>query len=145
MALKPFIGIKKIWYGDVFSAAVTASTLKTWLSSATEVGNSHQDTWSYTEDDPTYTDYVALRGGEKVGTDEGWGSPDSPTIMNMGIVGQTKTGNYIVFSNAAVIGKGNQAEKNIGLGVSAVAMDNPNEGVKADYLFDGTKVEAAGA
>lgn len=81
----------------------------------------------------------------KVGTDEGWGSPDSPTIMNMGIVGQTKTGNYIVFSNAAVIGKGNQAEKNIGLGVSAVAMDNPNEGVKADYLFDGTKVEAAGA
>lgn len=178
MALKPFIGIKKIWYGDVFTAAVTAAALKTWLESATEVKNSHQDTWSYTEDDPTYTDYineltggvyyrdvtakgtktiaftmgeyelddlVALRGGEKVGTDEGWGSPDSPTIMNMGIVGQTKTGNYIVFSNAAVIGKGNQAEKNIGLGVSAVAMDNPNEGVKADYLFDGTKVEAAGA
>lgn len=177
MPLKPFIGIKKIWYGEVFTAAVTAATLKTWLESATEVKNSHQDTWSYTEDDPTYTDYineltggiyyrdvtakgaktiaftmgeyeledlVALRGGMKVGTDEGWGAPDQPTIMNMGVVGQTKTGNYIVFSNAAVIGKGDQQEKNIGLGVAAVAMDNPNEGVKSDYLFDGSKVEAAG-
>ena len=64
MALKPFIGIKKIWYGDVFTAAVTAATLKTWLESATEVRNSHQDTWSYTEDDPTYTDYInELTGG----------------------------------------------------------------------------------
>ena len=64
MALKPFIGIKKIWYGDVFSAAVTASTLKTWLGTATAVSNSHQDTWSYTEDDPTYTDYInELTGG----------------------------------------------------------------------------------
>ena len=164
MALKPFIGIKKIWYGDVFDAAVTASTLKTWLSSATEVGNSHQDTWGYTEDDPTYTDYineltggiyyrdvtakgaktitftmgeyeledlVALRGG-------------APNIVNKGIVGQTKTGNYIVFSNAAIIGKGDQQEKNIGLGVTAVAMDNPNSGVASDYLFDGEKVASAG-
>ena len=164
MALKPFIGIKQIWYGDVFTSAVSASTLKTWLADATEVKNSHQDTWSYTEDDPTYTDYIneltggiyyrdvtakgaktiaftmgeyeledliALRGGE-------------PGIMNMGIVGKTKTGNYIVFSNAAVIGKGNQVEKNIGLGVTAVALDNPNTGVKSDYLFDGAKVDTAG-
>ena len=64
MALKPFIGIKKIWYGDVFAAAVTASTLKTWLGSATEVKNSHQDTWGYTEDDPAFTDYInELTGG----------------------------------------------------------------------------------
>lgn len=177
MALKPFIGIKKIWYGDVFSAAVTASTLKTWLSSATEVGNSHQDTWGYTEDDPTYTDYineltggiyyrdvtakgaktitftmgeyeledlVTLRGGAKVGTDEGWSAASEPNIVNKGIVGQTKTGNYIVFSNAAIIGKGDQQEKNIGLGVTAVAMDNPNSGVASDYLFDGAKVDSAG-
>ena len=63
--------------------------------------------------------------------------------MNLAVVGKTKTGNYIVFTNAAVIGKGNQVEKNIGLGVTAVAMSNPNEGVKADYLFDGSKVDAA--
>lgn len=175
--LKPFIGIKQIWYGDVFDEAVTAANLKTWLGTATEVKNSHQDTWGYTEDDPTYTDYineltgdiyyrdvtakgaktitftmgeydiddlVALRGGEKVGTDDGWSAPSETGIMNMGIVGKTKTGNYIVFSNAAVIGKGNQVEKNIGLGVTAVALSNPNEGVKSDYLFDGAKVEAAG-
>lgn len=175
--LKPFIGIKQIWYGDVFTSAVSAATLKTWLDSATEVKNSHQDTWGYTEDDPAYTDYineltggiyyrdvtakgaktiaftmgeyeladlVALRGGEEVGTDEGWAAPSEAGIMNMGIVGKTKTGNYIVFSNAGVIGKGNQVEKNIGLGVTAVALDNPNTGVKSDYLFDGSKVDAAG-
>ena len=177
MASKLFIGIKQIWYGDAFAAAVTAATLKTWLESATEVKNSHQDTWQYTEDDPAYTDYineltggiyyrdvtakgaktiaftmgeyelddlVALRGGEKVGTDEGWAAPEEVRILNMGVVGKTKTGNYIVFSNAGVIGKGNQVEKNIGLGVTAVAMDNPNKGVKSDYLFDGAKVESAG-
>lgn len=177
MALKPFIGIKKIWYGDVFAAAVTASTLKAWLGTATVVKNSHQDTWGYTEDDPTYTDYineltggiyyrdvtakgaktitftmgeyeledlVTLRGGAKVGTDEGWSAASEPNIVNKGIVGQTKTGNYIVFSNAAIIGKGDQQEKNIGLGVTAVAMDNPNSGVASDYLFDGAKVDSAG-
>ena len=56
--MKPFIGIKKIWYGDVITEAVTKTTLKTWLGTATEVKNSHQDTWQYTEDDPTYTDYI---------------------------------------------------------------------------------------
>lgn len=123
MALKPFIGISQIWYGDVFDAAVTAASLKTWLGTATEVKNSHQDTWQYTEDDPTYTDYinelngeiyyrdvtqkgaktiaftmgewsfddkVALQGGKKVGTDDGWESSDTPSIVNKGIVGKTK-------------------------------------------------------
>lgn len=171
--MKPFIGIKKIWYGNVISEAVTKASLKTLLNSMTEVKNSHQDTWQYTEDDPTYTDYinelngeiyyrdvtqkgaktitftmgewtfddkVALQGGEKVDTDAGWADSDTPSITNQGIVAQTKTGNYIVFTNAAVIAKGAQAEKNIGLGVTAVAMSNTNAGVKSDYLFDGTKV-----
>lgn len=175
--MKPFIGIKKIWYGDVISEAVTKTSLKTLLGSMTEVKNSHQDTWQYTEDDPTYTDYinelngeiyyrdvtqkgaktitftmgewtfddkVALQGGEKVDTDAGWGDSDTPGIINQGIVAQTKTGNYIVFTNAAVIAKGAQAEKNIGLGVTAVAMSNTNAGVKSDYLFDGTKIDAGG-
>lgn len=56
--MKPFIGIKKIWYGDVITSAVTKTSLKTWLGTATEVENSHQNTWAYTEDDPTYTDYI---------------------------------------------------------------------------------------
>lgn len=37
---------------------ITPATLKAWLATATEVKNSHQDTWGYTEDDPTTTDYV---------------------------------------------------------------------------------------
>ena len=56
--MKPFIGIKQLWYGDVITAAVTATTLKTWLTSATEVKNSHQDTFQYTQDDPSVTDYI---------------------------------------------------------------------------------------
>lgn len=35
--MKPFIGIKKIWYGDVISEAVTKTSLKTLLGSMTEV------------------------------------------------------------------------------------------------------------
>ena len=174
--MKPFIGIKKIWYGDVITSAVTKTSLKTWLGTATEVENFHQNTWLYTEDDPTYTDYinelngdiyyrdvtqkgaktitftmgvfsfddkVDLQGGEKVDTDAGWAASDTPGIVNKAIVGQTKTGNYIVFTNAAVIAKGNAVEKNIGLGVTAVAMENPSAGVKSDYMFNGEKVDAA--
>ena len=163
--MKPFIGIKKIWYGDVITSAVTKTSLKTWLGTATEVENSHQNTWLYTEDDGdiyyrdvtqkgaktitftmgvfSFDDKVDLQGGEKVDTDAGWAASDTPGIVNKAIVGQTKTGNYIVFTNAAVIAKGNAVEKNIGLGVTAVAMENPSAGVKSDYMFDGEKVDAA--
>lgn len=173
MALKPFIGIKRLWYGDVIAAAVTKTSLPTTISSMTEVKNSHEDTWGYTEDDPTYTDYinelngeiyfrditrrgantitftmgewsfddkVALEGGEKVDTDAGWGSADTFDTVNKAIVAQTKTGNFIVFTNASIIAKNNQVEKNIGLGVTAVAMTNSNAGVKARYMFDGSQV-----
>ncbi len=178
--MKPFIGIKKIWYGEPVKEAVTAASLKTWLDTATEVKNSHQDTWGYTEDDPAVTDYineltgksyyrdvtangaktiaftlgeysfkdkVALQGGKIVGTGEGdgWESPETPELINKAVVGMTKTGNYVMFTNAGIIGKTNFVEKNMGLGVSAVAMDNPNDGVADEYWFDGEKVNAAGA
>lgn len=175
--MKPFIGIKKIWYGAVITATVTPATLKAWLATATEVKNSHQDTWGYTEDDPTTTDYVneltgkvyykdvtakgaktmaftmgeyafedkkELQGGELVKDEQtvvGWKEPEVAEVINKAVVGMTKTGNYIVFTNAAVIGKGNFVEKNIGLGVSAVAMENPTAGVAGEYWFDGEKVD----
>ena len=133
--MKPFIGIKKIWYGAVITAAVTPASLKTWLGTATEVKNSHQDTWGYTEDDPTTTDYIneltgkvyykdvtakgartmaftmgeysfedkkELQGGELVKDGQavvGWHEPDVAEVINKAIVGQTKTGNYIVFTD----------------------------------------------
>ena len=178
MALKPFIGIKRLWYGDVIAQAVTKTSLPTIIGDMTEVKNSHQDTWGYTQDDPTYTDYinelngeiyfrdvtqrgantitftmgewefadkVALEGGEIVDTDAGWASTDSFDTINKSIVAQTKTGNFIVFTNASIIAKNNQVEKNIGLGVTAVAMTNTNSGVKARYMFkgDGIVLETA--
>lgn len=173
--MKPFIGIKKIWYGDPIAEALTAEKLKTWLGTAKEVINSHQDTWSYTQDDPSVTDYineltgkpyyrditsagnktiaftmgvysfedrVALIGGKLVGEGEGWEAPDTPELIYKAVVGQTKTGNYIVFTNAGIVGKTNAVEKNLGLGVTAVAMDNETEGVADEYMFDGEKVDA---
>ena len=40
MALKPFIGIKRIWYGDVIGEAVTKTSLPTLIADMTEVKNS---------------------------------------------------------------------------------------------------------
>lgn len=172
MALKPFIGIKRIWYGDVIAEAVTKTSLPTIIAEMTEVKNSHQNTWGYSQDDPTYTDYinelngeiyfrdvtqrgantitftmgewefsdkVALEGGELVDTD-GWASTDSFDTINKAVVAQTKTGNFIVFTNASIVAKNNQVEKNIGLGVTAVAMTNSNTGVKARYMFNGANI-----
>ena len=180
--MKPFIGIKKIWYGDSLKTAPTAAGLKDLLKTMTEVNNSHEGTWSYTQDDPSVTDYineltgkpyyrdainagnktiaftmgvysmadrVALQGGEElketVGNKEegvGWKSSSAPQLVYKCIVAETKTGNFIVFTNAGVVAKTNAAEKNLGLGVTAVAMDNENPAVADEYLFDGEKVAA---
>ena len=61
MAKKQFIGIKRIWYTDVITEAVTASLVKRLVGTggtAHEVLNSHQDTWGYEESDPESTEYV---------------------------------------------------------------------------------------
>lgn len=177
--MKPFIGIKQIWYGPVITEALTAANLKTWLAAATEVKNSHQDTWGYTQDDPTITDYineltgkpyyrdmtdegaktiaftmgaysfkdkVELQGGKVIKESEkevGWKAPETPELVYKAVVGRAKTGNYVVFTNAGIVGKSNMVEKNIGLGVSAVAMDNEAEGVADEYWFDGDAVDSA--
>ena len=173
--MKPFIGIKKIWYGEPIAEALTAEKLKTWLGTAKEVTNSHQDTWSYTQDDPSVTDYinelsgkpyyrdmlnagnktitftlgvysfedrVALIGGEVIEEGAGWAAPRNPELVYKAVVGQTKTGNYIVFTNAGIVAKTNTVEKNLGLGVTAVAMDNEVVEVADEYMFDGEKVDA---
>lgn len=169
---KPFIGVKRIWYGDVFKEEPTTTTLQTWLGAAKEVKNSHEGTWSYTHDDADVTDYrnelsgkvyyrdpqsqgdktiaftigaydyetkAALQGGTVIKeTDKavGWKSSDEPVLIQKGIVALTKTGEYIVFTCADIIGKVDTQEKNLGLGISAKAMDNPNDGVADEYWFD---------
>ncbi len=61
---KPFIGLKRVWYGDVVTTVTSPDTgysaaeLKTLISSLTEITNVHQDTWGYDESDPSVTDYI---------------------------------------------------------------------------------------
>lgn len=185
---KPFIGIKRIWYTDPLTEALTPKKLKDMVdgSSLTEVLNSHEGTWGYSQDDPNVTEYknelngqvyyrdktdegaktitfsmgvyewknkVDLQGGkmlDKTGAETsdaaqavGWASSQDLENINKAIIAETKTGNYIVFSNAAIVAKGDQQDKNIALGVSAVAMESETAGVAGEYLFDGNAVKNA--
>lgn len=184
--MKPFIGIKRIWYSDPVTVALIPGKLKAWLKTATEVLNSHEGTWGYSQDDPNVTEYKNelngqpyyrdktdagaktitfsmgvyswknksdLQGGNmldaqgQVTTEEaqavGWSSSEDLVNINKTIVAQTKTGNYIIFSNAAVVSKVDQQEKNLALGVTAVAMESDTDGVEGEYLWDGKAVEDA--
>ena len=142
-------------------------------ASTTKVTNLHQDTWGYAEDDASVTDYInELTGlvyykdvtqagavtisftlGEYAYADKAalQGGTSTATSWNRGgianidkcIIAQTKTGNYIVFPKASILGKGNFVEKNIGLGISAVAMETGVTGLAAEVWFDQTEVEDA--
>lgn len=171
--MKPFIGLKRVWYGAPLTAAPTVATIPTLVQSMTEVKNVHEGTWSYTQDDPATTDYInmltgqpyyrdvtsagnktiaftmgeyefsdlaALSGGEVLENGDGWASSSAPQLYYNSIVAQTKTGNFIVFTNAGLIAKTNAVEQNLGLGVTAVAMDNETAGVAAEYRFKGDKI-----
>lgn len=170
--MEKFIGISQIWYGDVINEELTAAKLKTWIGTATEVKNSHDGTWGYTQDDPSVTDYINeltgkpyhrdkttdgnktitwtsgafefsqkadLQGGTS--DNEHWES-GKVLFVNKAVCAKTKTGNYIVFTNADIIAKSAQQERAIGLGVTAVAMDNETQGVSDEYWFKGSSVDA---
>ncbi len=185
---KPFIGIKRIWYAEPLTEALTPAKLKALLgaTTTTEVKNSHDGTWGYSQDDPSVTEYKNELNGQvyyRDKTDEGaktitfsmgvyswknkkdlqggvmldakgvvtedeseavgWASSQDLLNVNKAIIAQTKTGNYIVFSNGAVVAKGDQQDKNITLGVSAVAMESETEDVKGEYMYDGNAVDSA--
>lgn len=175
--MKPFIGIKQLWYGDVLTNDLTdAAAVATLVQTMTEITNVHEGTWGYSHDDPSVTEYVneltgqpyyrdktslgartinftlgvydfetkaALQGGEVItktvqekSVAVGWKSSGALENVNKCIVAKTKTGNWIVFSNAAIVAKGDQQEKNIGLGITAVCMENDATGVEAEYMFE---------
>lgn len=174
--MKPFIGIKKIWYGSVLTKEPTVAGLLTLIQTMTQVKNSHDGTWGYSQDDPETTDYkneltglvyytdktsdgaqtinftmgvyefadkAELQGGEEIkeSTESvGWKSTTGADLVHKAIVAQTKTGHYIIFSNAAIVAKADVQEKNIGLGVKAIAMESDTDGVSAIYFFNGDKV-----
>lgn len=189
--MKPFIGIKRIWYGPSLTTALTKvaditallakkTTDTTPVPVYTEVTNVHSGTWGYSNDDPDVTDYINeltgqtyyrdkislgaktitftlgvydfqtkadLQGGKvitetKTSGDQqvkvpiGWESDAKLENVNKCIIAQTKTGNWIVFSNASIVGKSDQQDKNIGLGVTAVAQESETANVSAEYLFE---------
>lgn len=68
-------------------------------------------------------------------TDGVWSAPDEIPLVNKAIVAVTKSGNTIVFTNASIVAKAAAASKNIGLGVTAVAMDNNTPGVADEYIL----------
>ena len=71
---KPFIGIKRIWYGEPLAEPNTPAKLAAWLKTATEVLNSHEGTWGYSQDDPSVTEYKNELNGQvyyRDKTDEG--------------------------------------------------------------------------
>lgn len=185
---KPFIGIKRIWYAEPLTVALTPGKLKALLkaTTTTEVLNSHDGTWGYSQDDPSVTEYKNELNGQvyyRDKTDEGaktitfsmgvyswknkkdlqggvmldekgaettdaeqavgWASSQDLSNVNKALIAQTKTGNYIVFSNGAIVAKGDQQDKNIALGISAVAMESETDGVKGEYMYDGSTVDNA--
>ena len=179
---KPFIGIKRLWYGPELTQTLAesltgAAAVKTLVTSEangfTEIKNVHDGTWGYSQDDPSVTDYIneltgkpyyrdktsdgartinftlgvyefsdkaSLQGGTVIkdgGKDVGWKSDGSLENIEKCIVAMTKTGNYIIFSDASIVAKGDQQDKNIGLGITAVCMESENTNVEAEYMFEG--------
>ena len=74
---KPYIGIKRVLYGDaltslpngekVFTAAMLAAMIATVGSASAklkDIQNLHQDTWGYEESDPTVTEYINQLTGQ---------------------------------------------------------------------------------
>ena len=64
---KPFIGIKRLWYGPELTAAqagtlIDGASVKTLVTTQangfTEIKNVHDGTWGYSQDDPSVTDYI---------------------------------------------------------------------------------------
>lgn len=100
-------------------------------------------TISFTMGEYEYSDKAALQGG--TATTTGWDRPAIKENISKCIIAQTKTGNYIVFPNASIIGKGNFTDKNIGLGVTAVAMETGVTGLSAEVWRDKAEVETVPA
>lgn len=92
----------------------------------------------------SFLDKSKLQGGEEVkvsNTSVGWKSKVDNDVIHKGIIAQTKTGNFIVFTNAAIVAKADTQEKNVGLGVVATSMECDNENIAAEYWFDGSSIQ----
>jgi len=106
---------------------------------------------SFTMGEYSYFEMADLQGGTAITADGtpatseseavGWKQSETPEVIEKAVIAQTKTGNYIILTKANIIGKGNFVEKNIGLGVTATALEN--EGVGSYFRFDGSVVDGS--
>lgn len=80
-----------------------------------------------------------LQGGEAA--ESAWASATESTNIIKGVCALTKDGTYIFFPYARIIGKTTMAEKNHGLGVSAVALDPETEGESDEYWVNQDAVD----
>lgn len=100
-------------------------------------------TITFTIGEYDYEDKAALQGGSTIeagGTVVGWKSSGNLENVEKAIIAQTKSGRYIVFSNAAIVAKVDTQEQALGLGITAVAIENPNstieKPIEAEYWFE---------
>lgn len=119
---------------------VNELTGKTYYRDKETDGNK---TIAFTIGEYEYEDKAALQGGEVIKVSEtaiGWKSSGSLTNIEKAIIAQTKTGRFVIFTNALIVAKVDTQEKNLGLGISAVAIENPNstkeKPIEAEYWFD---------
>lgn len=164
--MKPFIGLKRLWYGNPLTAKPTSIELLN-VAGMTEIKNVHQGTWSYTQDDPEVTDYkneltgnnyyrdMTAQGAKNINFTIGeydfdtrvalqggkyengvWEAPTELALINKCIVAQTKTGHYICFPNASIVTKVDTQEKNLGLGIVATAVEDTTNGLADEYWFN---------
>jgi hypothetical protein len=92
-------------------------------------------TISFTLGEYEYSDKAALQGGTATATS--WERADAPVIIERCIIAQAKTGEVIVMPRASIVGKGNFVEQNIGLGVTAVALETGANGLASEKWFRG--------
>ena len=98
---------------------------------------------NFTMGEYDYATKAALQGGSTITEGSavvGWKSPDAPTLISKALIALTRTGTYSGFTNANIVAKGDQQQKAIGLGVTALAVENPNSAANApisdEYWFD---------
>ena len=111
----------------------------TYFVDKTELG---QKTIQFTMGEYDYETKAALYGGEAITDGQttpsnvGWKSSGSMALIHKSVIALTKTGTYIIFTNANIVAKNDQQQKAIGLGVTAIAEENPASGVEDEYWFD---------
>lgn len=159
------VGIKEVYYGEPLKAAPTKATIEALKTASTKVDNVHGETFKYEEAEPNKTqhknqlngkvyrvdvedgevsiaftvgeyDYqtkASLQGG--VATADSWTRPKKTPIIYKSIIAITNDDVCIVLPKASVVANGTDADKAVGLGVKAVALDAGT--LDTEYWFDG--------